>query len=607
MIFTNFLFFIVAIGIFVTAPASDGGIFSPILNIYGILILSLVFWNYNRYKFMQLRAKVQQGALTIEDAKKRFSGRINLHSSFALFIFAIEVYAFDLGKLVGSVPWFGDLDTFVNTVGLGVFVFYLGIVWYWSYRAMGDTLAMGTSARDHVRGNFRFNLPLVIPFLGFMVIQDILTAINPELWSKLETSPLFGMVFFGLYLFAIYIFAPVLITRLWDCRPLEPSGTRDMIEEFCRTQGVKFKNIMSWNAMNGTLVTAGVIGLVYPYRYLMITPELMRILDRDELLGVVSHEVGHVKKKHLYYYMFLFLGIAILGGGLAEWLTILQLYYILPAPLMTQDVLNYLGIFNLLLLLLVYFRFVFGYFMRNFERQADMYCFECGVDPNALIGSFMKLGVHLGDDGKKANWHHYNITQRINFLRKCMADPREIPRHNHKIRRSLLGFVPILLLMSLTSFYSPTGFIYNINKSAVMDQLQVDPDNAVLYFRLGDLSYSYGRYQEAKDAYEKSLELDYNQAQALNNLAWMFLTCPDPEYLNSRRALNLARDAAHLDKAANIMDTLAEAYFQNAMYEEAYMAARQALRRATGNTSYYRGQLAKMATYYKKFKNTIAI
>ena len=29
-----------------------------------------------------------------------------------------------------------------------------------------------------------------------------------------------------------------------------------------------------------------------------------------------------------------------------------------------------------LLLMLVYFRFVFGYFIRNFERQADAYVFR---------------------------------------------------------------------------------------------------------------------------------------------------------------------------------------------------------------------------------------
>lgn len=607
MIFANFLIFIVAIGIFITAPASEGGIFSPILSIYGILVLTLAFWNFNRFKFMQLRTKLQKGAITIEVAKKRFSGRINLQSSFSLFVFALEVYAFDLKRLIGSIPWFGDLETFVNGAGLGIFLLYLGTVWYWSYRAMGETLDMGSSARNYVSSNFKFNLPLLIPFLGIMVIRDLLKIISPELFRQMETSQLFGMAFFGFYLLAIYIFAPLLICRLWDCKPLEAGETRDTIEAFCRSQGVKFKNIMSWNAMNGTLITAGVIGLIYPYRYLMITPELMRLLDRDELLGVVSHEVGHVKKKHLFYYMLLFFGIAFLGGGLAEWLTILQLYYILPAGMMTQEVLNYLGIFNLLLLLLVYFRFVFGYFMRIFERQADMYCFECGVDPNALIGSFMKLGVQLGDDGKKRNWHHYNISQRINFLRRCMEDRREITRHTNKIRRSLLGFVPVLLLMSLTTFYSPASFIYNINKSRVMDQLRINPENARLYYQLGDLSYSYGRYQEAKDAYERSLELNYNQAQVLNNLAWMFLKCPDREYLNSRRALNLAKDAAQLEKAANIMDTLAEAYFQNAMYEEAFRAAREAYRRATVNTGYFKQQLIKMATYYEKFKDTIAI
>jgi len=70
---------------------------------------------------------------------------------------------------------------------------------------------------------------------------------------------------------------------------------------------------MSWNALNGGLVTAGVLGLVTRFRYLLITPELIKLLDKDELMGVVSHEIGHVKKHHLRYYLVFFLGFILIG------------------------------------------------------------------------------------------------------------------------------------------------------------------------------------------------------------------------------------------------------------------------------------------------------
>ena len=68
---------------------------------------------------------------------------------------------------------------------------------------------------------------------------------------------------------------------------------------------------------------------------------------------------------------------------------------------------------------LIYFRFIFGYFMRNFERQADalrLYPFQ-----RALFRwsqRCRKLRMTSGQPANKPNWHHYSIGERINFLAK---------------------------------------------------------------------------------------------------------------------------------------------------------------------------------------------
>jgi Zn-dependent protease with chaperone function len=606
MIYTNFLIFIAAIAVYATASISDQTVVSPVLGVYGILFALLVFWNFNRYKFMKLRRQLQDEEIGINEAKRRFHNTINLHVIFSIFFFAVEIYGFELKRLLVGTPLLGSLETYVNAAGLAFFMLHLGFVWYWAHKAMGNSLDLGKSAGSYIRSNIKFNIVIVIPWLLFILVLDLVQTFAPGFQQQMAESMLLQVAFFGLFLLVVSIFAPVLIVRLWDCKPLEDIELRETIAAFCRSQGVKFKGIMSWNALNGGLTTAGVIGLFAPFRYLMLTPDLMRLLDRDELLGVVSHEVGHVKKKHLFYYLIFFLGFAVLSIGIIQYIMVV-VFLFAPESLVVPEFFNYFSIFIPIVLLIVYFRFIFGYFMRNFERQADTYCFESGVDPNHLVTSFMKLGVHVGDDGKKSNWHHYNISQRIGFIRDCMANPGEIKKHNRKLKRSLAVFSTLLLVVSTLSFYMPSQLNNQMIEKAILQRIEEEPENPRLYSMLGQVSFQLEKWPEVKSAYEKALDLDYNQSDVLNNLAWLYLTCPDQQIHNPRRALELAQDAVKLEQRAHTLDTLAEAYFQNSMYKEAYLAAHHAYLRATENLKYFKKQLKKMQKYYNTFKKMIKI
>jgi Zn-dependent protease with chaperone function len=606
MIIANFVFFFIAVVTFAIAPVSPTREFSPALSLYGILIFLLGFWHYNRYKFMKLRANVKNETVSMNQARKNFFNTINFHIIIAICLFAAEIYVFDLKKLLVQIPDLGGLASFLNAAGIAVFIFHLTFIWYWAYKGLGDTISLGKSPGDYVRSNIKFNLVIVIFWVSSLLFLDLLMILTPSSVSQMEGAHLFYEIYFGSFLVLFLIFSPSIITRLWDCKPLEDREMKETIADYCRSQGVKFKGIMSWNALNSTLVTAGVIGLAAPFRYLMITPELMNLLDKDEILGVVSHEVGHVKKKHLLYYLFFILGFSLLTSQLMQWINI-SAYFILPLNVVNSEAFGYIVIFIFLLLLVIYLRFIFGYFMRNFERQADTYCFASGVDPNHLITSFMKLGVHVGDDGKKPNWHHYNISQRIDFLRKCMDNRGEITRHRTKLKRSLRFFLTVMIILTTISFYPSQHLYYRAVQTVLQDKIEQEPDNPRLYAGLGQVSYQFEKWEESKNAYEKSLKLEYQQPEVLNNLAWLYLKCPDEQFLNPGRALILAKDAAELRQPPHILDTLAEAYFQNSMYKQAVQTSQKALLKANDNIGYYKNQLKKMLKYYKKFKTLVTI
>jgi Zn-dependent protease with chaperone function len=615
MIYTNFLLFIAAIILFSMAPlgseASKEALFST-PHLLGIIMVVLVFWHFNRNRFLKLRTALQRGEVSTAEAKKTYLHLTNIHMIFALFAFAAEIFIFDLKFFLTQIPLLGRFESSLNILGIAIFVLHLSIIWYWAYQAMGDVIFMGKSAAHHVKANIKFNLVIVIPWLALLVLMDIIMVFSTPAMILAISSPLAQLVLFGTLVALLAIFTPFFITWLWECKPLQDKELKDRIADFCRSQGVKFKKIMSWNALNGGLVTAGVLGLIAPFRYLLITPELMNLLDEDELMAVVSHEVGHVKKKHLVYYLMFLLAFMLISVSIfqlttyhtpLDWTVVVQG----GETAGSEVVSNILSTAIFLLLFVLYFRFIFGYFMRNFEREADIFCFKAGINPSFMISSFEKLEQHMGGDSKKSNWHHYTIPQRVGFLKTCLDDPRQIRTHEKKVKRGLRVFLVSLLVLIVSSSYlfltSPTNPLQALQK-----QIEQDPANPVLYRVLGEFYYALEQWEKAKEAYENSLHLNYRQPGVLNGLAWLLLTCPEEKLLNARQALKYAQDAAALDeKSFHILDTLAEAYFQNSMYKEALLAAQKAYQMATEDHAYYEKQLKKMAKYYHQFKSTIRI
>ncbi|HKO03516.1 MAG TPA: hypothetical protein VJW51_02150, partial [Candidatus Acidoferrales bacterium] len=74
-------------------------------------------------------------------------------------------------------------------------------------------------------------------------------------------------------------------------------------------------------------------------------------------------------------------------------------------------------------------------------------------------------------------------------------------------------------------------------------------------------------------------------AEAMNDVAWQYATSEDPAIRNPAAALDLARKAVSLEHEhpePEHLDTLAEAYYLNAQYEDAVKTEEQALALSSG-------------------------
>jgi uncharacterized protein HemY len=124
-------------------------------------------------------------------------------------------------------------------------------------------------------------------------------------------------------------------------------------------------------------------------------------------------------------------------------------------------------------------------------------------------------------------------------------------------------------------------------------EIERRPTNPVLYTMMGSIYYQNQAYGQAIEAYEKAIELAPHDAEAFNNVAWIYATCEQTRFRNPTVALVYAKQAASLKPEAHILDTLAESYYVNGLYGQAIVVIRQALAMGPKDRNYYESQLRK--------------
>ncbi|KPJ98390.1 MAG: hypothetical protein AMJ60_08410 [Desulfobacterales bacterium SG8_35] len=592
MIYSNLLYLITVIIIFSTGSIPD----EPQIPFAAAFVVFMV----KGAAFHYLVHHAHAGGRVSND--KDYFATEQKFSVLAVFIFAIDVYVLDIKYYLSFLSLRGNLPALLSLAGISLFFFYLSLLWLAARKNYGKIFGRRYSAREFVISNIKLNLPIILPWLIINFLADFLKILPFPLSRMLASSAWGETVLFLLFFMLLAVIFPALIKNLWDCRPMPAGPARDHMEKFCRQQNFKYSDIMLWPLYEGKMLTAGVMGVSKKYRYVLITPALLEALSPYEIEAVLAHEIGHVKKYHLQLYLALFLGFGLVAGLITSPL----LYQLLNSNIFYQ-VINFAGIdpeaalaFSgtapMFIIMLVYFRYVFGFFMRNFERQADLAVFKALGDSTPLITSLEKISWLSGNIRDKPSWHHFGIGQRVDFLEKCSRDRSLIGRHDRKVYGSLILFIA-LLVFSASLFWNmdmKLDATANIKfvESVLQQRAQREPDKAIWQRLLGDLKQELGRDAEALAAYEKSRALEPGNPETMNNIAWLLITANDPEVLDAERALNLAKQAAALRPTASfILDTLAAAYWANNLIDEALDAERAAIKYDPGNRPFYRRQM----------------
>ena len=131
-----------------------------------------------------------------------------------------------------------------------------------------------------------------------------------SLWFELLSSVLI-----------LFIAAPPILIHSWGAKSLESSEVKTLIIEELKQNKVSMRSIRLWPEEVLPHSTAGVIGIIPGFRYLMISRKLMEFLNKDELKSVVAHEAGHLRKKHLLFFAIAMLGFMVLAQIILTGLT----------------------------------------------------------------------------------------------------------------------------------------------------------------------------------------------------------------------------------------------------------------------------------------------
>jgi Zn-dependent protease with chaperone function len=600
--FGNFLYFIIVLLIYLTYQPSEETNFSGIESFTLFIGFIGLFFYFTAFLFRRLERRIAISDFSRLD--HQFHSILMRQSIMAILVFAIDIYGLNLSSFLVDFPNFNAFPTLEALLFLSLFVFYLAIVWACAHGAYKKLYRSDISKKSYVLSNITFSIPVLLPWVFLSGFADLIKTLPFEWPGRFLDTTEGEVTYFLLFLFVVAIIGPAMIQKFWRCKPLESGEHRKRIEDLCQKADLSYADILYWPIFGGKMITAGVMGLLKKFRYILVTPSLLRLLEPEEIDAVIAHEIGHVKRKHLLFYLLFFVGYMLLSYVTFD-IILFGIIYAEPVYwFINKTGFDQTAIFSalfslvIIIIFLIYFRFIFGFYMRNFERQADIYVYSLFDSAKPLISTLEKIVTTSGQAADRPNWHHFSIKERIDYLQKCESNTRWISRHNRKVSKSIGIYLAGMLLIGIIGYQLNLGVIgeklnQGFLEKVIARELQKSPDNPNLYRVLGDLYYNRKDYEGVIDAYEKALEIRLEDSHVLNNLAWFYATCEIESLRDPKRALQLSRLAVGLEQSSHIYDTLAESYFVNGMFLEAAEAGERALKLSKDNRSYYKKQIEK--------------
>jgi STE24 endopeptidase len=421
--------------------------------------------------------------------------RVLLLGGFAAVLYLTDWGALTMGPGQGALSRMGgplgDLPGIAQFVAALPFVLGLIVIWLVQFpidRAL-RAVAIGHRAweapvpqrvwtlGEYLVFNLRHQLLVIaVPMLLIMIAFDLVRRYEEKLRQVLGVTWGPDAVLASASA-AVFIFAPVLLRYIWPTSRLPDGELRRRLDVLCRRLGLRYRDILIWHS-GGMMVNAAVMGLFAPVRYVLLSDGLLDSMDIERIEAVFGHEAGHVRHRHIQYFVLFALASMFVVGAFVN-----ALAYLSSGP----DRLLRLSEWNIeaagVVCAILIWGLAFGWISRRFERQADVFGAHC-VTPASPEHCLVPCGVHneggptvmpvsLCSTGAmifasalervarlngipidERSWRHSSIASRCRFLTRLASDPLAALRFDRLIQCIKLVLLGVVLLGAIGSGYA---------------------------------------------------------------------------------------------------------------------------------------------------------
>ncbi len=350
--------------------------------------------------------------------------------------------------LVGTVLLFVPFLIALLGVWWAEYPFYLAVkrLVAEQQRLAGVQMRDGWSPGEYLSYNIRHNLLFIaVPVCAIILISDCLNLyLGPLLPEDSAGAILLAAVL--LAALGVFVLTPIVIVRIWRTEKLPPGELRSELEEISRALRLRYRDILVWRS-GGMIINAGVLGLIAPARYVLLTDAMVEHMDRRCIKAVFAHEAGHIVSHHILYSVVFAIAAACVSmlaatavtyaTGLADW---------------AADIAS-------MAILLAAWGFGFGWLSRRFERQSDVlaaWIIDRPADTPAgdtvtaegaatFSWSLQKIAELNGIRRGQFNWRHGSIAARINYILGLAAAGRGRSEIDRTVKRIKLGLWLVLV------------------------------------------------------------------------------------------------------------------------------------------------------------------
>jgi Zn-dependent protease with chaperone function len=321
---------------------------------------------------------------------------------------------------------------------LAPFIAMLLLAWMSLYR-VDRMLRMGHwTMREFLEFHVRQYLAFIL--LPFVVLITIVDAVSLAPWrDALSRTGLDWMIPLGA-MALFYLYAPLAMRYVWKTRRLEDGPLRDRLTALCARSGTGYRDILVWETLGGNISNACVIGVAAHARYIMLTDALMDTLTTEEIEAVFGHEIGHVKRWHVTFYVLLTVALSAAFTVLASTSAFQSL-----RGQSVSDMLSAQG-FVATSAALLFWGLGFGFVSRRMELEADLYAVKLTGSTQNFVNGLERISFHSGRPRAANSWRHFSVARRTAFLLACEADPLRLARFNIGMRLLRVAIIALALL-----------------------------------------------------------------------------------------------------------------------------------------------------------------